>query len=146
MTMVVVSLHTQCLDECGDFRKIWKVFGDCLGAVISTCSDPRKAAEAVEKLEEKAIAQASKAVGGGMDDFLESLGPSMDGIFGATESAQFVDAKKNEVKRTAVQARQDFQSKIQDVWDLALKVLTGAHTYSLRRQLTSHVGTPSGGR
>ena len=31
-----------CNEPRGDFRKIWKVFGDCLGEVISsTCSDPR---------------------------------------------------------------------------------------------------------
>ena len=41
MTMVVVSLHTQCLDECGDFGKIWKVVGEDLGEVISACSGPR---------------------------------------------------------------------------------------------------------
>ena len=40
--MVVVSLHTQCLRERGDVGKIWKVFGNCLVGVISTCSGPRK--------------------------------------------------------------------------------------------------------
>ena len=46
MTMVVVSLHTQCLDGCGDFGSIWKVVGEDLGEVISTCSDPRFGLEA----------------------------------------------------------------------------------------------------
>ena len=43
MAIVVVSLHTQSLslDECGDFGKIWKVFGKHLGGVLSTCFDPR---------------------------------------------------------------------------------------------------------
>ena len=41
MAIVVVSLHTQCRDEYGDFGKIWKVFGKHLGGVLSTCFDPR---------------------------------------------------------------------------------------------------------
>ena len=41
MTMAVVSLHTQCLGQYGDSGKIWEVFGDCLGGVLSTCSGPR---------------------------------------------------------------------------------------------------------
>ena len=45
MTMVVVSLDKQCLGECGDLGKIWKVFGNCLREVISTCFDPRKVEE-----------------------------------------------------------------------------------------------------
>ena len=43
MTMVVVSLHTQCLDECGDFGKIWEVSGKHSGGVLWTCFDPRLA-------------------------------------------------------------------------------------------------------
>ena len=36
-----VTIHTQCLDECGDFGKIWEVVGKHLGGVLSTCLDPR---------------------------------------------------------------------------------------------------------
>ena len=43
MVQECMSLHTKCPDECGDFGKIWKVFGKHLGGVlISTCFDPRK--------------------------------------------------------------------------------------------------------
>ena len=45
MTMVVLFLHTQCQcpDGCGDFGKIWKVFGfgKHLGRVLPKCFDPR---------------------------------------------------------------------------------------------------------
>ena len=48
--MVVVSLHTQsCLGEGGDFGKFWEVFGNWLGGVISTCSNPRYEAYSKEQ-------------------------------------------------------------------------------------------------
>ena len=40
--MVVVALDKQFHGGCGDFGNLWKVFGDFLEEMISTCFGPRK--------------------------------------------------------------------------------------------------------
>ena len=107
--MVVVSLNTHCLGECGDLGKFWEVFGNWLGGVISTCSDPRYEYDFITQSDPKEDVTHKGVLR--RCGLLDKAPPSTfkedyRGQFGDDEIGRIYDATEEEETSTVAQDRQ----------------------------------------